>query len=232
MKNLVILGARQHAKVVFALLREAYAGEWNVLGFLDDDPRLQGSELLGVPVLGPVEMLRDLVARKEVQGALVGVSCGHMPSRARLFEKIQEFGLEAPSVISPDACIHPTASVGAGTVICSGAVVNAFATVGSNCVLYSNGTVEHECVLEDNVYIGPGVNFCADVHVGAGTFIGTGANVICERIGKDVIIGAGAAVVKNVPDGVVAAGVPARIFRNRSPEERAQSYALRHSLSI
>ena len=232
MKSLIILGARQHAKVVFALLQEACADEWKVRGFLDDDPRMQDSELLGVPVLGPVEKLQDLVARGEVQGALVGVSCGHMPARARLFEKIKKFALEAPRVISPSAYVHPTASVGSGSVLCTGAVVNAFATVGANCVLYSNSTVEHECVLEDNVYIGPGVNFCADVHVAAGTFIGTGANVICERVGADVIIGAGAAVVKSVPDGSVVAGVPARIIRQRSPEERAQSYALRHSLSI
>jgi serine O-acetyltransferase len=47
---------------------------------------------------------------------------------------------------------------------------------------------------------------------------GAGAKVLGRvRIGNDVIIGANAVVVKDVPDFAVVVGVPARIIRIRTP---------------
>lgn len=227
MRALAIVGARQHAKVVWATVQDALADQWRVVAFLDDDSRLHGGTLLGVPILGPVAELEGLARKGQVQGALVGVSCGHMPARARLHGWIRELGLERPIAVSPGAFVHRLAKIGPGSVVCPGAVVHAFATVGDNCVLYSSCAVEHECRLEDDVYLGPGVQFCAEVCVGTRTFVGTGASVICPRVGTDVIVGAGAAVVHDVPDGAVVAGVPARVLRVRTPEERLRSYALR-----
>jgi acetyltransferase-like isoleucine patch superfamily enzyme len=54
------------------------------------------------------------------------------------------------------------------------------------------------------------------VHIGAGADIGVGAVVLpgC-RIGRGAIVGAGAVVTGDLPDGAVAAGVPARVLRFR-----------------
>ena len=218
MSSLVILGAREHAKMVFATLQDALSKEWEVLGFLDDNSSLHGKDLLGLPILGPIQDMAGLAASGRIQGALVGISCNHMAVRARLFSEIKRLRLQTPSVISPTAHVHRLAAVGEGSVIFGGAVVNAFARVGSNFVAYSNAVVEHECVLGDNVYLGPGVAFCGSVRVGNSTFIGTGSSVVCEKIGDDVVVGAGAAVVRDLPDGAVAVGVPSRILQIRTPE--------------
>lgn len=52
------------------------------------------------------------------------------------------------------------------------------------------------------------------VRIGAGSWIGSGA-VIMADVGSNSIIGAGSVVTKPIPDGVVAAGVPARVLRER-----------------
>ncbi|MGH9174868.1 MAG: acyltransferase [Vicinamibacterales bacterium] len=52
------------------------------------------------------------------------------------------------------------------------------------------------------------------VHIGIGTWIGSGA-IIMADIGQNTIVGAGAVVTRPIPDGVVAAGVPARVLRQR-----------------
>jgi virginiamycin A acetyltransferase len=52
------------------------------------------------------------------------------------------------------------------------------------------------------------------VHIGDGAWIGSNA-VIMADVGRDTIVGAGAVVVKPLPDGVVAGGVPARVLRSR-----------------
>jgi acetyltransferase-like isoleucine patch superfamily enzyme len=52
------------------------------------------------------------------------------------------------------------------------------------------------------------------VRVGEGTWIGSGA-VIMADVGRHCVIGAGAVVTAPIPDYVVAAGVPARVIRDR-----------------
>lgn len=53
------------------------------------------------------------------------------------------------------------------------------------------------------------------VHVGAGTWIGSGAVVLAD-VGANCVIGAGSVVTKPIPDNVVAVGVPAAVVRSRS----------------
>ena len=54
----------------------------------------------------------------------------------------------------------------------------------------------------------------AVVTVGAGSWVGTGAIVLAD-VGKGTVVAAGAVVTKPLPDGVIAAGVPAKVVRNR-----------------
>jgi acetyltransferase-like isoleucine patch superfamily enzyme len=58
------------------------------------------------------------------------------------------------------------------------------------------------------------VALAARVRVGELAWIGVGATVSDGRaIGKRALIGAGAVVVRDIPDDVVAYGVPARVIR-------------------
>jgi acetyltransferase-like isoleucine patch superfamily enzyme len=56
------------------------------------------------------------------------------------------------------------------------------------------------------------------VRIGEGTWIGSSAVVMAD-VGRHCIIGAGAVVTKPIPDLVIAAGVPARVIRQRTVVE-------------
>jgi len=56
------------------------------------------------------------------------------------------------------------------------------------------------------------------VTVGAGAWIGTGAILLAD-VGKGTVVAAGSVVTKPLPDGVIAAGVPARVLRPRFATE-------------
>jgi acetyltransferase-like isoleucine patch superfamily enzyme len=54
------------------------------------------------------------------------------------------------------------------------------------------------------------------IALGENVWLGTGVKVLDGvRVGRDVVVGAGAVVTTDLPDGVVAAGVPARVVRSR-----------------
>jgi acetyltransferase EpsM len=107
----------------------------------------------------------------------------------------------------------PSATLGEGTVVFPGGIVNTGARLGRHVLVNTRAIVEHDCVLEDGASVGPGVAMGGRVTIGRGAFVGAGA-VIAPRIsiGAGTIVGAGAVVVKDLPDLVLAYGVPARII--------------------
>ncbi len=213
-KNLIILGARQHAKVLISILREFFSNEYAIVGCLDDDPKLTGTTLLSVPILGPMNLLPECRKRHGVNSALIGVSNRFMKVRDQLFQKVKQCGLETPNLIHPRAYVSSDAHIGRGVVLNPGVIVNAFASVGDNCVCYSNATIEHETQLEENVYVGPGVNFSSNARVGAHTFLGAGSRIIPDiQIGTRVLVGAGTVIIRNVPDDCTVVGVPAKMVK-------------------
>jgi serine acetyltransferase len=84
----------------------------------------------------------------------------------------------------------------------------------------TNSSVDHDNVLAEFVSLAPGATTGGDVHVGVCTAIGLGANVIHQaHIGAHAVVGAGAVVLDDLPDLVVAYGVPARVVRSRDAGE-------------
>ena len=110
------------------------------------------------------------------------------------------------------------------------------ARVGARCKISSHTFICEGVTLEDEVFIGHGVTFindrfprstnpdgnlqteadwnCVGTQVKRGASIGSGATILCGvTIGERAIVGAGSVVTKDVPDGAIVAGNPARIVR-------------------
>ena len=147
------------------------------------------------------------------------VTIGDNGMRKRVAEKLRcKF---AKGIVHPKAVFSHTASIGEGSVVMAGAVVNAGTVIGNHSVINTCASVDHECQIGDYVHIAPGAHLCGLIQVGEGTLIGAGASVIpCVKIGRWCTIGAGAAVVSDVPDGATVVGVPGRIVWRTSVPNR------------
>ncbi len=66
-----------------------------------------------------------------------------------------------------------------------------------------------------------GITVCDDAWLGVGVIVLSGV-----RIGRGAVIGAGSVVTHDIPDGVIAAGVPARVIKVRGQERTQQSRSL------
>ena len=80
-------------------------------------------------------------------------------------------------------------------------------------ILNTGCSIDHHNVIGDHAHIAPGARLGGNVTVGQGALIGIGAVVLPGvRIGAWSIVGAGAVVTRDLPDGVVAVGSPARML--------------------
>ncbi len=99
-------------------------------------------------------------------------------------------------------------------MVCTGVVINPGPVVHDNCIINTSASIDHDCVVGEHTHVCPGVRLAGNVRVGPRTMIGVGASVLPGvRIGEGCVIGAGAVVNRDLPDHVVAYGVPARVQR-------------------
>lgn len=205
--GLLLIGGGGHCRAAIDVIEEA---GMSIAGVLDrGDSEL--TEVLGHPVLGSDDDLPDLVAR--YGEALVTIGQIKSPAaRIRAFETALGAGARLPCVISPRAHVSRHATVGEGTLVMHGAVVNAAALVGRNVILNSLALVEHDARVGDHCHISTGARVNGDVSIGERCFIGSGAvlkNGVC--IGNGSVVGAGCFIYDDVPEGSFVTATPERI---------------------
>ncbi len=215
-QKVVIWGAGGHALVVADIIR--LQGNYEIAGFLDDvDKNRLGTKFCGAFILGGQEQL-EVLSLSDVEYVIMAI--GDCEARLRSAELARARRFSFATAIHPHATIAADTSIGSGTVIAAAAVINPGARIGENVLINTSASIDHECIIEDGVHISPGVHLGGNVKVGRGTLVGIGAVVKARvRIGEGAVIGAGAVVVRDIPDRVVAYGVPARIRRSFAANE-------------
>ncbi len=202
--DLVVYGVGGMGRELMWQLSEG--SEFNVLGFVDDDPAKQGTVINNFPVVGNTGWL---LGRKEKIG--VAVALGNPVLRRNVVERLKSnSNIMFPNIIAPDVKISEFVEMGEGCIICCANVITVNIRIGDFFLSNRCNTVGHDCVIGDFVTLNPLVSVSGNVTINDRTDIGTGANIIQGKtIGSDVIIGAGSVVVKDIPDGCTAVGVPA-----------------------
>ena len=206
MSCLLILGGGGHAKVVAETALAS--GDASSVVFLDDSPI---SNVLGMPVLGPLHLA--LKPEFQAQYPVAIVAIGNSVSRMTWINRLQANGYRLPYIIHPSASISPSAKINPASVVLANSAIQSEAVVGKGVIINTSSSIDHESTLADGVHICPGAHLAGEVSVGSRSWIGIGSSVIQQvHIGSDVIVGAGAVVLRDLPNNVTAAGVPARII--------------------
>ena len=202
----IVLGAQA---VGTAVLDAFISNDVVVYCLLDDDAKLQNTELLDVPVMGNTdngELLRLLGKKCEVF-----VATDDTASRRSLTEMLRsEYEAVPVNAIHQRASVSVHATLGHGNYVGPNSVVAATAIIGNGCLIGPNAVVEARATVGDFVQLGSGALLGAGVEVGEQAFIGAGAVVVAGiKIGNKARVGAGSVVVADVPAGHTVFGNPA-----------------------
>jgi sugar O-acyltransferase (sialic acid O-acetyltransferase NeuD family) len=202
MKKLAIIGASGHGKVIADI---AVKNEYKEIVFLDDNPKVQ--ECAGFRVVGTLE---DIDKYPDYD---VIVAIGNASIRKKIHKKVGEDRLT--TLIHPQSVISRRVTIGKGTVVMAGAIVNSDTKIGEGCIINTGASVDHDCSIGDFVHVSVGAHVAGTVTVGNGTWVGAGATVsnnieICEVC----MIGAGALVIKNIKENGTYIGVPVKKMKN------------------
>lgn len=198
-KQVYVIGAGGHAKVVISTL---LAAGGNIQAIFDDDPQKWGGSLLGIPVTGSTSELGRLTSARAV------IAIGDNAARRRLAKRFQR--VNWVTVVHPSAIVDTSVRIGPGTVVFAGTVIQPATVIGAHSIINTGATVDHDCFVEDYAHIAPGAHVGGRVRLGEGGFLGIGSTVISGvMVGRWTVVGAGGVVVRDLPDDVVAIGVPA-----------------------
>ena len=165
MNRLIIVGAGGHGKVI---ADNAFKNGYTNISFVDDNVM---GECMGVPVVGTSADIEKLNDGKT--DFVIGI--GKNAIRKKIAEKYQVHWV---TMIHPSAQIAVNVSIGKGTVVMAGTVINACATIGEHCIINTGSIIEHDNVIGDYVHISPGAKLGGTVKIGEQTHIGIGATVI------------------------------------------------------
>jgi sugar O-acyltransferase (sialic acid O-acetyltransferase NeuD family) len=208
-RKLFVYGASGHGKVVGDILLACKDPDF--LGFIDDRADLQGAGVLGLPVLGDGEWLQHEAGITQV-AVVLGVGDNFL--RKRLAEKCISWGVELVTVVHPTASVSGSARLGRGTVVMAQAAINPDAKIGEGAIVNTSAIVEHDVDIGNFANVSPNAVMAGASRLGMLSHLAIGASTIpCVSIGAMTIVGAGSVVVRDIPDGVVAFGVPARVRR-------------------
>lgn len=208
MKRIAIVGAGGLGVLVADAILARRNGESPEIFFLDDSPTV-ANQIHGVPVkTGVLSNLQAIEAGGCCDEVIVAVAQNTI--RRNLMEALPR--LPWANVIHPAATLSNWVQMGIGNIVLGGSVLDPDTIVGNGVFINKLCSIGHNSVLNDFSQLAPRVATGGRSIVGVGTFVGMGAIILPDIVVGDwSVVGAGSVVTRDVANGAVAFGQPARL---------------------
>lgn len=205
-KPVLILGTRLLAVEVMDQITDM--PDFEVAGFVENFNR----EVCSQPLEGfPVYWIDDVVKFTRTHVVTCALST---TLRKSYVEQALAIGFKFQTLIHPTARVSSRAKLGDGCFISAMAAIGTHTTLGRSVFVNRGAMIGHHTTIGDFCTIQPGTNVAGAITIGEQSYIGMGAMVLDKHtIGRGCLIGAGAVVTHDLPDRVLALGVPAKIVK-------------------
>lgn len=207
-----ILGAGNMARETFNIYKDLNR-LMEIAGFIEENCKSKDLKIYGKNVM-------DASIINVLPKGSIFIGAMGSPKRKRWIEEIKQEGFSFDTVIHPSVIQGESVKIHQGSIICPAVVLTCDIEVGQHSIINTNTTISHDCVIGNYVTICPGVNIGGNVKIHDECWIGIGATIINKvSIGRGSFIGAGAVVTQDIPENVLAIGVPAKPLRKLSESD-------------
>jgi sugar O-acyltransferase (sialic acid O-acetyltransferase NeuD family) len=210
-QTIAVFGGRGcGALAAFAIGRLAALGRAACIGFLNDVEAV-GTRISGYPVLGPFSSWDGLPPATRFIAPLHKAK--QMRARAGIIRGLGVPRSRWATVVDPAAVLAPDIVHGVGLFASAGCSIMCGAQLGDHVAVRNGAHVAHDCAIGDFVIVGVNAVLCGYAIVREGAHVAPGA-LVREgvTVGRYSVVGLGAVVVKDVPDGAVVVGNPACVI--------------------
>ncbi|UPW20177.1 hypothetical protein M0C34_07915 [Agarivorans sp. TSD2052] len=193
----LLIGAGKAAYQVMAVLSKDPNTE--VIGFIDDTQEKQGLTHLGLPILGTINDLEEVLTNQSIDSILC--SAGNQQLRRRSIELALKYKLTMANAIHPSAVLDPGVSIAGGNYIGPLCFIGADAKIGVGNFISSNNVIEHHCQVGSCNTTGPSVSLSGAVKIA--NFSTFGSGIIIQpsiTLGNHVNLASGAIITKDIAD--------------------------------
>lgn len=206
-EKLLIIGDGETAQLACTYFRQMGV---LVAGFSVERAYLQTKTLLGLPVVALEEAQHTF--NPQNYRAFVAISYTQLNHlRSRLVVATKNKGYQLATYLSPQASIDPEVEIGENCFILENTTIQRGAKIGSNVTIWAGSIIGHRTTIAPNCFLAIGVAVSGFCHIGENSFLGVNCCLSDGvHIGQNCIIGAGSVVLKDVSEGKVYAGNPAK----------------------
>lgn len=203
--KLLIIGAGGHGKVAADCATKMQ--RYSQISFIDE----QHPQILDVGPWRIVGKMTDLHAFVD-DNTEVFVAIGNNATRQRVCEELLRTERVAlATLVHPDSIQSEHVSIGVGSLICAGTVLGVSSNIGKGCIINTAASIDHDNRIGNYVHVSVGARLAGTVNVGHQSFVCINATISNNiNVGDNVTIGAGAVVIKNIPNDQTVVGIPAK----------------------
>ena len=203
--TLAILGSGGHAKSIYDIVKNK-----NIYFFDKKKKFLKIGDKKFI-----VNDISDLINKyKKISNVIVAI--GDNENRKKNFDLLKKNNFKLATLIHPKSHIGYGSKIGEGSVVMQGSLINTDSLIGTNCIINSHSSIDHDCIIDNNTHVCPGVIIGGNVKIGKNCWIGLGSKIIENCIiGDNVFVAAGAVVTKNLKSNTFVKGVPAKYAKKR-----------------
>ena len=206
---LALYGAGGFGKETFDMVSIHMKDKWEEVIFIDDVKPV--SEFHGTRVL-PYKQFMEIYSP---QNAEIVITQGTPSNKKLIYDRIKADGFIMPKLIHPNAYVADDAILDEGVIVFVGTTISSTTRIGKCSAVLTYSLVGHDTHIGDFCQISAMVLINGNANIGDESFVGGGARIREKiSIGNNSIVAMGACVMKDVQDGVLVMGNPARVIKN------------------